>query len=101
MSTCRSCGRDILWAETQHGKKVPLDTKALVFSVVQDGMKFIAVKPTGGVIGERFLVSHFATCPEANAWSGHKRGDPGPPPDKPHNMTSDELPQRHFSEPKE
>ncbi len=82
-SVCRSCGREIVWKKTQHGKAVPLDPKALVFSVVGD----IAVKPTPGVLGETFMVSHFATCPDANKWSGHKPGDP--------------QPERHFSEPRE
>jgi hypothetical protein len=85
-SKCRSCGREIVWAETQHGAKVPLDPKALVFSVLEVGNKLIAVKP-GGLHGERWLVSHFATCKDANAWSGHKPGDP--------------MPEKHFSEPKE
>ncbi len=87
MNVCRSCGREIVWAETQHGAKVPLDPKALVFSVVQEGTKLIAVKPTGGVTGERWMVSHFATCIDASRWSGHRPGDP--------------MPERHFSEPKE
>jgi hypothetical protein len=79
MSACRTCGREIVWKTTQHGKKVPLDPKALVFSVVGD----IAVKPTPGVAGETFMVSHFATCPDANEWSKNKAA----PAD------------RHFSEP--
>ncbi len=87
MSTCRSCGREIVWAETQHGKSVPLDPKALVFSVIQEGAKLIAVKPSGGAIGERWMVSHFATCVDANKWSGHRPGEP--------------MPDRHFSEPRE
>ena len=86
MTTCRSCNREIVWAETSHGKKVPLDPKALVFSVMSQGDKLIAVKPTGGPIGERFMVSHFATCPDANQWSGQKR---------------EPAPDQHFSEPKE
>jgi hypothetical protein len=70
MSTCRGCGKEIVWAETSHGKKVPLDPKALVFSVMDQGGKLIAVKPSGGPAGERFMVSHFATCPDAEDFSG-------------------------------
>ncbi len=88
MSTCRSCGREIVWARTQHGKSVPLDPKALVFSVVKENNgELIAVKPTPGVAGEVFMVSHFATCQDANKWSGHKPGEP--------------MPHRDFNEPKE
>lgn len=86
MTTCRSCGREVVWKTTQHGKKVPLDPKALVFSVVGD----IAVKPTPGVTGETFMVSHFATCPDANQWSGKGRETQAP-----------SQPERHFSEPAE
>lgn len=91
---CRSCGREIVWKTTQHGKKVPLDPKALVFSVVGE----TAVKPTPGVLGETFMVSHFATYPDANKWSGQHRGDETTLESKtPFTM----APDRHFSEPKE
>lgn len=96
-SFCRSCGRQIVWAETSHGKKVPLDPKALVFSVMNDKGKLIAVKPSGGPIGEQFMVSHFATCPDANKWSGQHREETTPESKTPFTM----APERHFSEPKE
>jgi hypothetical protein len=73
---------EIVWKTTQHGKKVPLDPKAIVFSVVGD----IAVKPTPGVTGEVFMVSHFATCKNAADFSGKNRDVPA---------------EKHFSEPKE
>ena len=70
---CRSCGREIVWAKTEHGKAVPLDPKALVFSVAKDDRgELIAVRPTR-LSGELFMVSHFATCPDANKWSGKHR----------------------------
>ncbi len=84
---CRGCGRPIVWAETSAGKNVPLDPRAVVYSVVMERGKRIAVKPTPGVFGEEFMVSHFNTCPKANDFSGSKR-------------PSTELPfDRHFSEP--
>lgn len=86
-SVCRGCGKEIVWAETNHGKKIPLDPKALVFSVLPQGSGLIAVKPSGGPIGERFMVSHWATCPNANDF--HKPKPAAPPAD------------RHFSEPQE
>lgn len=84
VSRCRGCGKEILWAETNHGKKIPLDPKAPVFSVVSDNGKLIAVIPSGGLIGERFYVSHFSTCIYANDFSASRK-------------TS----EPHFSEPKE
>ena len=41
LSSCRSCGEQILWAITPRGKRAPLNR--------------------GGV-------SHFATCPDAMKW---------------------------------
>ncbi len=91
---CRSCGREVVWKTTQHGKKVPLDPKALVFSVVGE----TAVKPTPGVLGETFMVSHFATCPDANQWSGKNR-EPAAAAESKTPFTM--APDRHFSEPKD
>jgi hypothetical protein len=87
VTTCRGCGKEILWAETEHGKKIPLDPKALVFSVVKDDHgRLIAVAPSGGPIGEKFYVSHWATCREVL---------------KPKQDRVWEQPQRNFNEPKE
>ncbi len=85
---CRSCGKEIVWAETQHGKKVPLDPKALVFSVAAENGKMVAVSVTGhrGPSGDMLMVSHFATCPDANKWSGKTSAPPA---------------DAHFSEPAE
>jgi hypothetical protein len=41
VGSCRSCGASILWCWTPNGKKAPID---------RDGK------------------SHFATCPQADAW---------------------------------
>lgn len=35
-----------------------------MFSVIPEGNQLIAVKPTTGIAGERFMVSHWATCPK-------------------------------------
>lgn len=84
MSTCRGCGKEIVWAKTSNGANIAMDPKALVLSVLPEGGKLIAIKPIG-VQGERWLVVHWATCP--NAEDFHKKPDP--------------QPQRHFSEPEE
>ncbi len=88
-SKCRSCGKEIVWAKTQHGKAVPLDPKALVFSVMMEKGEMLAISITGhkGHAGDTIMVSHFATCPDANKWSGHKPAEP--------------QPDKHFSEPAE
>jgi hypothetical protein len=59
MNTCRSCGASILWAETEVGKRIPLDSTPehrLVISTVSGKAR---VMPT--------YISHFATCPNAAA----------------------------------
>lgn len=84
MTTCRGCGKEIVWAITNNGKNIPLDPKALVFSVLPEGGKLIAIKPVG-VLGERWLVSHWATCPKAEDF--HKKPEP--------------QPDLHFSEPRD
>ena len=55
MSTCKSCGAEIIWIKTLGGNAMPcnLDKK----TVVTEG---------GQVVTGR--TSHFATCPEANKW---------------------------------
>lgn len=93
---CRSCGREIVWAETNHGKKVPLDAKGLVFSVLPAPHGLTAVLAEPRVMGERLMISHFATCPQANQWSGQHR-ETAPASQTPFTM----APERHFSEPKE
>ena len=86
-SRCKGCGAIIVWAETNHGKNVPLDPRAIVYSVVMEKGKLVAVKPTPGIVGEQFMVSHFNTCSKANDFSGSKKQEQPP------------YPARDYSEP--
>ncbi len=90
---CKKCGKEILWATTSPGNRpVPLDMRALVFSVAPAGGRMVAVRPTTSVPGERFLVSHFSTCPFADDF--HRKPQPA--------MSGAAAePDRHFSEPRE
>lgn len=45
--TCRSCGAELFWCETQNKRRIPVNV------------------PPGG---ETVTESHFATCPQANTW---------------------------------
>ena len=63
MTSCKGCGREIVWAEDDKGTKIPLDPRAPVYQVV-DG---VAVRNT------KAMVSHFATCSQANRFSGSRR----------------------------
>lgn len=71
MAKCRGCGKEIVFAEVvDHqgiglGKTVPIDMKAPVYLLNPDGTAE-RIKAGG--------VSHFATCSEANRFSGSKKG---------------------------
>lgn len=59
---CKSCGADIIWAETDKGKKVPLNAKPEKRFVshtlfASDGSMTVGLHDT--------YLSHFATCPNA------------------------------------
>ena len=64
--TCK-CGKRIVWAKTPEGKVVPLDPVAPTYDVRLNLM--------GDQTAERSsaYVSHFATCPNANDFSGKGR----------------------------
>lgn len=71
-SKCKGCGKPIEWIEhtnvvTGELKKVPLDSRAPTFRFNSE---------TG--IWERSdaMVSHFATCPNANQFSASKKEEP-------------------------
>lgn len=77
MSRCRSCGAEIVWAITDHGRKMPLDAKPYeggssngLFVLLPDAERApsaIAVPPAA-YEGEELHTSHFATCPDAESW---------------------------------
>lgn len=62
-STCRSCGARIVWAETENGKRMPIDAKP------EKRLVLIIDPPSPGttplVDVRDTYVSHFATCPNA------------------------------------
>jgi hypothetical protein len=74
---CRGCGKQVLFvaAVAKDGKRVtvPLDPVAPVYVRLQDG--------EGGSFwaqdtSRELLVSHFATCSQANRFSGSARKEP-------------------------
>lgn len=73
MPTCKGCGKKIIFGQTESGKVVPLDPAPPVFEVWQKA-------PDGTTFVKRNLsafVSHFATCPRANDFSGSKKKKTG------------------------
>jgi hypothetical protein len=59
---CRSCGAEIVWAKTESGKSAPFDLKLTSGQYTIDA--------AGVAHHVRTRVSHYATCPNANA---HRR----------------------------
>lgn len=64
MAACSSCGRPIFWAETDSGKKIPIDATPLGAGlpgnvVLCDGMAKVVRRGSGTHI------THFVTCPNA------------------------------------
>lgn len=66
-STCRGCGKVIVWGVTPDGKRIPLDPKPPVYRTEERGAEVIAARD------REAMVSHFATCPEANRFSASGR----------------------------
>lgn len=82
---CRGCGREILWAETRSGKRIPLDPEPSVAGNVvleqasssEGGLEVfraLFLAPGSSWPSKRY-VSHFSTCPAAARFR-HPR--PGP-----------------------
>ncbi len=69
-STCRTCRAPVLWATTEHGRKMPLDLEP--YTGPEPGGLFIlrgelAVAVTAAAFDDEPLYrSHFATCPQAD-----------------------------------
>lgn len=49
---CASCGAAIIWCRTKKGRSMPLSAATIVWRGTQ-----------------RFALSHFADCPDAQEWS--------------------------------
>jgi len=77
--SCRSCGAEIVWVETENKKRMPIDaepTDAGKFVLEDEGTDTPRALYRPGANGERFT-SHFATCPNA---AEHRRPAPVPAP---------------------
>lgn len=65
MSKCKGCGKPITWGIDPEGKRIPLDPSAPVYAYASETQQ---CERTGLA-----LVSHFATCPDANKFSKENR----------------------------
>ena len=67
MSLCK-CGKNIVWGITGEGKRVPLDPRAPVYAIVE-----IKIGETKICRTSLSMVTHFATCSNANEFSASKK----------------------------
>lgn len=66
---CRACGRQPQFVKGENGKIIPLDRVSPVFEVIKD----LAGQEVAKRVGSTIMVTHFATCPAANDFSGSKK----------------------------
>lgn len=62
---CKSCNADVVWVETEFGKRMPLNAKTERRFVIEDGERARYVET---------YASHFSTCPQADSWRGGNKG---------------------------
>lgn len=69
ISTCRSCEAEIIWVETEKGKRMPIDAEPGPggrFTLSDDG-KTVAFVHTH-MARDDLYSSHFETCPDSKDW---------------------------------
>lgn len=70
-ATCRSCGAPIRFVRTTKGKLMPIDREPVEggnVEIVDDGKALVHANDAPSLLGGDRFVSHFSTCPEAEAW---------------------------------
>ena len=72
MSTCRSCGAEVIWTVTEAGKSMPVDASAMATGNLvlerENGVVRSHVENMMDDPDEPRFTSHFVTCPEADQW---------------------------------
>jgi hypothetical protein len=80
VTRCKSCGEQIVWAITVHGRRMPLDPVAITNGNVAIVGQTAEAAPLAAVIPPRDIDewrkhgtivlyrSHFASCPDADLW---------------------------------
>ncbi len=66
-SVCRGCGKNIVWAVTADGKRLPLDPVPAVYSTTTKNGVTTAARE------RRSMVLHHVTCPNVSQFSGKNR----------------------------
>ena len=58
-TTCKACGKPIVWIRTTKGKSMPCDAEPVAYKEIKGGKE----KMTG--VG---YIPHWSTCPQANSF---------------------------------
>lgn len=66
---CKGCGKEIIFGSGPRGQRIPIDMKPPVYQIVDDPDADSPMVMRVALAG----VSHFATCSEANRFSGSNR----------------------------
>ena len=66
-TTCKACGKPIVWIHTTKGKSMPCDAEPVAYKEVKGGKEKI-VTPNGEVISGIGYIPHWSTCPQANSF---------------------------------
>lgn len=64
MGKCRSCGVELIWAQTRSGKSMPLEA----VSPSDGNVRIVDGAARVGETGSGPYLCHFATCPQAEKW---------------------------------
>lgn len=88
MSACSSCGKEIIWAITDNGKRMPIDPDPDAHGNVRLSFGRRGEAPSAKVLGKKDLAereegahlyrSHWATCDDADRFRGRRRQDRAP-----------------------
>lgn len=75
-SICKGCGRPIIWAYTEAGKRMPLDPEpvpdALVGTFVITGNQCRSSSPMFDSPDTVHHMAHWSSCPVADSFRGKK-----------------------------
>lgn len=78
MARCRTCQQEIVWAKTAAGKSIPMDPPQETRWVATDPPPEVGIETEDMYVKQvAVMVTHFATCPQADQHRKPKKPIPG------------------------
>ena len=75
IARCRSCGAEVIWTITEHGKRMPVDAEIatngnifLDYSTEPPTARYVTLENVQTEEAETRFLSHFVSCPESKEW---------------------------------